>query len=116
MSSIEEHTDELSSEAVLGRIRDDEHPSLFEVVVASADPGNRPVPARVSVMAAVEALLDYVSSGRTDNDRESTQWGSAGQSQASGLGDRSRLQIGAQLGAIFGGVNIIRNRQKEQCN
>ena len=33
-------------------------------------------------MAAAEALLEYASVGRTDNDRESAQWGSAGQTEA----------------------------------
>ena len=46
MGSIGEHTDASSSEAELGRIGDDERPSLSEVVVASADTGTRPVPAR----------------------------------------------------------------------
>ena len=93
MSSIGEHTEASSSEAGLGRIRDDEGPSpLSEVVVASADTGTRPVPARASVMAAAEALLEYASAGRTDNDRESAQWGSAGQTEAIELGDRGRLQ------------------------
>ena len=45
MSSIGEHTDALSSEAELGRIRDDERPSLSEVIFAFADPDTRPVPA-----------------------------------------------------------------------
>ena len=44
-----------------------------EVVVASADTGTRRVPARLSVMAAAEALLGYASVGRTDNDHESAQ-------------------------------------------
>ena len=63
-----------------------------EVVVASADTGTRPVPARASVMAAANALLEYASVGRTDNDRESAQWGSAGQTEAIEQGDRGRLQ------------------------
>ena len=63
-----------------------------EVVVASADTGTRPVPARASVMAAAEALLEYACVGRTDNDCESAQWGSAGQTEAMELGDRGRLQ------------------------
>ena len=76
----------------MGRIRDDERPSpLSEVVVASADIGTRSVPARATVMAAAEALLEYASVGRTDNDRESPQWGSAGQTEAIELGDRGRL-------------------------
>ena len=76
-----------------GRVRDDERPSpRSEVVVASADTGTRPVPARASVMAATEALLEYASVRRTDNDRESAQWGSAGQTEAIELGDRGRLQ------------------------
>ena len=61
---------------------------------------------RASVMAAAEALLEYASVGRTDNDRESAQWSSAGQSEAIELGDRGRLQIGTKRGAIIGGVNI----------
>ena len=93
MISIGEHTEASSSEAELGRIRDDERPSpLSEVMVASADTGNRPVTARASVLAAAEALLEYASIGRTDNDRESVQWSSAGQTEAIELGDRSRLQ------------------------
>ena len=60
-------------------------------MVASADPGTRPVPARASVMAAAEALLEYANGGRTDNDRESAQWGSARQTEAIELGDRGRL-------------------------
>ena len=63
-----------------------------EVVVASADTGTRPVPVRVSVMAAAEALLEYASVGRTDNDHESGQWSSAGQTEAIELGDGGRLQ------------------------
>ena len=70
MSSIGEHTEASSSEAVLGRIRDDESSSPLSEVV-SADTGTRPVPASASVMAAAEALLEYDSVGRTDNDRES---------------------------------------------
>ena len=78
---------------------DDEHLSpRSEVVVASADTGTRPVPARASLMAAAEALLKYACVGRTDNDRESAQWGSAGQTEAIELGDRGWLQIGAQRG------------------
>ena len=65
MCSIGDHTDASSNKAELGRIRDDERPSsLSEVVVAFADSGTRPVPARVSVMAAAEALLEYASGGR----------------------------------------------------
>ena len=60
---------------------------------------------RASVMTAAEALLEYASVGRTDNDRESAQWGSAEQTEAIELSDRGRLQICAQLGAIFGRVN-----------
>ena len=71
MSSIGEHIGASSSEAMLGPIRDDERPSLSQVVVASTDPGTRPMPARTSVMAAAETLLEYASVGRTDNDRES---------------------------------------------
>ena len=63
---------------------------LSEVVVASADQGTRLVPARASVMAAAEALLEYANGGRTDNDRESAQKGSGGQTEAIGLGDRGR--------------------------
>ena len=75
---------------------DDEHLSpLSEVVVISADTGTRPVPAHASVMAAAKALLEYASVGRTVNDRESDQWGSAGQTKAIELGHRGRLQIGA---------------------
>ena len=93
MSSIREHTEAPSSEAELGRIRDDERPSpLSEVLVASANTGTGPVPARASVMAAAEALLEYASGGRTDNDRESAQWGSVEQTEAIELGDRGRLQ------------------------
>ena len=62
-----------------------------EVVVASADTGTRPVPASASLMAAAEALLKYASVGRTDHDRESVQWSSAGQTEAIELGDRGRL-------------------------
>ena len=113
MSSIREHAKVSSSEAELGRIRDDERPSLSEVMVASADTGTRPVPARVSVMAAAEALLKYASVSWTDNDRESAQWGSAGQTEAIELGDRGRLQIGAQRVAIFGGVNTTEGKTGE---
>ena len=76
------------------------------MVVAPADTGTRPVPARASVMAAAEALLEYASVYRTDNDRESFLWGSAGKTEAIELGDRGRLQIGAQRGSIIGGVKI----------
>ena len=41
------------------------------MVDTSADTGTRPVPARASVMAAAEALLECPSGGRTNNDRES---------------------------------------------
>ena len=69
MSFIGEHTEASSSEAELGRARDDERPSpRSEVVVVSSDTGTRPVPARASVMAAAEALLEYASVGRTDNE------------------------------------------------
>ena len=64
------------------------------MVVASADTGTRPVPARVSVMAAVEALLEYASISQTDNDRDSAQWGSPRETEAIEaieLGDRGRL-------------------------
>ena len=71
MSCIGEHTEASSIEAEFGRVRDDErHSPLSEVMVASADTGARPVPARALVMAAAEALLEYASVGRTDNDRE----------------------------------------------
>ena len=84
MSSIGEHTAASSSEAELGRIRDGERPSpLPEVVVASADPGTRPMPARASgasAIAASEALLEYVNGGRTDHDRKSAQPGKLRQS------------------------------------
>ena len=55
--------------------------------------GTRPLPARASVMAAAEALLEYACVGRTDNDRVMAQWGSAGQTEAIELGDRGRLQF-----------------------
>ena len=104
MSSIAEHTEASSSEAEVGRVRDDEHPSpRSEVVVASADTGTRPVTASASVMAAAEALLEYASVGRTDNDRESAQWGSAGQTEAIELGaavgysTMQRLSIGSMF-------------------
>ena len=93
MSSAGEHTEASSSKSELGRVMDYERLSpLSEVVVASADAGTRPVPARASVMAAAEALLEYASVGRTDNDRESAHWGSVGQTNAIELGDRGRLQ------------------------
>ena len=51
MSSIGEHTEASSSEEELDGIRDDERPSpLTEVVVATADTGTKPVPARASVV------------------------------------------------------------------
>ena len=78
---------------------------LAPVVLASSDTDTRQVPARASVMAAAEALLEYAIVGRTVNDRESAQWGSAGRTEAIKLCDCGRLQIGAQRGAIFGGVN-----------
>ena len=87
MSSIGEHTDASSSEAELVRIRDGERPSLSEVVDNSANPGTRPVSTRESVMAA----LEYASGGRTDNDRELAQSGSAEQTEAIELGDHGRL-------------------------
>ena len=62
------------------------------MVVTTADTGTRPVPVRVSIMTAAEALLEYASVGWTDNDRESAQWGSAGHTEAIELGDRGRLQ------------------------
>ena len=73
------------------------------MVVASADTGIRPLPARAIVMAAAQALLEYVSVGRTDNDRESAPWGSAGQTEAIELGDRGRLHpcMAALLSAIL---------------
>ena len=92
MSSIVENTDASSNEAELGRIRDDERPPLSEVVVASADLATRLMPARSSIMAAADALLEYASGGRTDNDRESAQWGSAGQTEA--------IELGAAVGYI----------------
>ena len=39
-----------------------------EVLVDFADTGTRLVPARASVIAAAEALLEYVSVVRIDND------------------------------------------------
>ena len=51
------------------------------------------MPARASVMAAAEAMLEYAGVGRTDSDRESTLWGSAGQTEAIAPGDRGRLHI-----------------------
>ena len=98
MSSIGEHTEASSSEAELERLRHDERPSpLSKVVVASANTGTRPVPARASVMGAAEALLEYASISPTDNDLESAQWGSAGQTEAIELGARGRLQYGRCL-------------------
>ena len=74
MSAAGEHTEASSSKADLGSVRYDERSShRSEVVVASADTGTRPVPARALVMAAAEALLGYASVGWTDNDRESAQ-------------------------------------------
>ena len=61
------------------------------MVVPAAGTGTKPMPARTPKMAAAEALLEYASVGRTDNDRESVQWGSAGQTEASELGVRGRL-------------------------
>ena len=91
MSSINERIEASSSDAECGRVRDGERPSpRFEVVIASADTGTRPVPARALVMDAAEALLEYASVGLTDNERESAKWGSAVQTEAIELGDRSR--------------------------
>ena len=102
MSFIGGRTDASSSEEELVRIRDDERPSpLSDVVVTSADPGTRPVPARASVMAAAEARSEYASGGRSDNDRESAQWGSAGQSEAIELGERGRLQSHFTLASLL---------------
>ena len=113
MSSIGKHTEASSSEAEFERVRNDELPSpRSEVVVASTDTGTRPMPARTSVMAAADALLKYASVGRTNNDRESAQWGSAGRTEAIEMGDCGRLQIGAQRGAIFGGVNITQGADR----
>ena len=61
---------------------------LSEIVTATADPGTRTLPARASVMDAAETILEYASVSRTDNARESAQWGSAGQTEAIELGDR----------------------------
>ena len=98
MSSIGKRKEASSSEAECGSLRYGEHPSLrSEVVVASADTCTRPVPARASVMAAAEALLEYASVGRTDNEGESAQWGSAGQTEAIKLSDRGRLQINQSI-------------------
>ena len=92
MIFIGEHTEASSSEAELGGIRDDERSSpLSEVVVASADTGTRPVPARASVMAVAEVLLECAIVDRTNNDHESAQWGSAGQTEVIELDDRGRL-------------------------
>ena len=102
MSSIGEHTEASSIEAELGRLRDDERSSpLVEVMVASADAGTRPVPARASVMASAEALLEYVSVGRTDSDRASAQWGSTGQIE------RQSNWATAQRGVRFSAVNTM---------
>ena len=93
MSSIGERTAASSSEAECGRVRDGERPlPRSEVVVAFTDTGTRPVRARASVLTAAEALLAYASVCRTDNDSESAQWGSAGQTEAIEQGDRSRIQ------------------------
>ena len=62
------------------------------MVVDFAHTGTTQVPARASVMAAAEALLEYASVGGTDNDRESAHWGSAGQTEAIEMGNRGRLQ------------------------
>ena len=48
-----------------------------------------------------EALLEYASVGRTDNDRKSAQLGSAGQTEAIELGDRGRLQYPPTLHAFL---------------
>ena len=99
MSSIGEHTEASSSKAELGRVRDDERASSrSEVMVASADTSTRPVPVCASVLTTAETLLEYASVDRTNNDRESVQWGSGGQTEAMELGDRGWLQIGAQRG------------------
>ena len=93
MIFIGEHTDASSNETKFRGIRDDERPSpLSAVVDTSADPGTRPVPARASIMAAAEALLEYAS-GNTEYDRASAQWGSARQTEAIELGDRGRLEL-----------------------
>ena len=93
MSSTGKHTEASSSEAEFRWVRDDERPSpRSEVVVASTDTGTRPVLAHASVMAAAKVLLEYASVGRTTNDRESAQCGSAGQTEAIELGDLDRLQ------------------------
>ena len=106
MSSIGERTEASSCKGECGRVRDGERPSpRSEVVVAFADTGTRPVPARASVMAAAEGLLEYAIVGRTDNDRESAQWGSAGQTESIELGDRGRLHI--YLPSIHLSVNVI---------
>ena len=65
-------------------------------------------------MDAAEALLEYASVSRTDNDRESVQWESAGQTEAIELGDRGRLQIGAQREAIFGRVSTTEGADKRK--
>ena len=44
-------------------------------------------------MAAAEALLEYASVDQTDNDRESAQWGSAGQTEEIEVGDRDWFQL-----------------------
>ena len=73
-------------------MRGDERPSPHsEVVATSADTGTRLVPSLASVMASAETLLEYASVGRTDNGRESAQWGSAGQTEAIELGYRGQL-------------------------
>ena len=93
MSSIGEHTEASSSESELGRIRDNERPStLSDVVVALRRNRHQTDAARTSLMAAAVALLEYASVGRTNNDRESVQYGSAGKTEAIELGDRGRLQ------------------------
>ena len=72
MSSIGEFADASANEEEWGGARDGERIFLLPsgvVVVASANPGNRPVLARVSVMAAAEALLAYGRCARTDNER-----------------------------------------------
>ena len=58
-------------------------------------------------MPVSAGLTKYASVGRTHNARESAQWGSAGHTEAIELGNRLRLEIGAQRGAIFGVVNTM---------
>ena len=107
MSFIGKHTQASWSEAELERIGDDERPHLSEVVVASAETGTRPVLACASVMAAAEALLEYASVGQTDNDRESAQWCSAGQTEAIELGDLGRIHMYVCMFAAYISLFII---------